>query len=148
VIYKVFKHLPMQWMAIWVHPYFIKPMEVCQAGWTWVTTVYVGVQVKSYLLQKTNLQDENFPFIGLRCLVQSQDVCFDILFGGFCNKQGRSRGVFTTDTRILNSNGKVLISHLKTGARRFSLDIYWTNFLTKFRGIVSHHFVIPSAKKK
>ena len=43
-IYKVFKHLLMQWMAIWVHPYFIKPMEVCQAGWTWVTTVYKPYQ--------------------------------------------------------------------------------------------------------
>ncbi len=39
-LYKVFKHLLMQWMVIWMHPYFIKPMEVCQAGWTWVTTVY------------------------------------------------------------------------------------------------------------
>jgi hypothetical protein len=27
-IYKVVKHLPMQWMAIWMHPYFIKFMEV------------------------------------------------------------------------------------------------------------------------
>ena len=30
-------------MAIWMHPFFIKPMDVCQAGltWvTWVTTVY------------------------------------------------------------------------------------------------------------
>ena len=43
-IYKVFKHLPMQWMAIWMHPYFIKPMEVCQAGWTWVTNVYKPYQ--------------------------------------------------------------------------------------------------------
>jgi hypothetical protein len=43
-IYKLFKHLPMQWMAIWVHPYFIKPMEVCQAGWTRVTTVYKPYQ--------------------------------------------------------------------------------------------------------
>jgi hypothetical protein len=43
-IYKVFKHLPMQWMAIWVHPYFINSMEVCQAGWTWVTTVYKPYQ--------------------------------------------------------------------------------------------------------
>ena len=34
----------MQWMAIWVHPYFIKPMEVCQAGWTWVRTVYKSYQ--------------------------------------------------------------------------------------------------------
>ena len=39
-IYKVLKHLTMQWVAIWVHPYFIKPMEVCQAGWTWAKTVY------------------------------------------------------------------------------------------------------------
>ncbi len=34
----------MQWMAIWMHPYFIKPMEVCQAGCTWVTTVYKPYQ--------------------------------------------------------------------------------------------------------
>jgi hypothetical protein len=27
-MYKVVKHLPMQWMAIWMHPYFIKAMEV------------------------------------------------------------------------------------------------------------------------
>ncbi len=27
-IYKVFKHLPMQWMAIWMHPKSIKAMEV------------------------------------------------------------------------------------------------------------------------
>ena len=27
-IYKVFKHLPIQWMVIWMHPYFIKAMEV------------------------------------------------------------------------------------------------------------------------
>ena len=39
-IYKVFKHLMMQWVAVWMHPYFIKTMEVCQAGWTWVTTGY------------------------------------------------------------------------------------------------------------
>jgi hypothetical protein len=92
----------MQWMAIWVHPYFIKPMEVCEAGWTCVTTVYVVVQVKSYLLQKMNLQDENFPVIGLRCLIQTQDVCFDILFGGFCNKQGRLRGTTADWIKLLS----------------------------------------------
>jgi hypothetical protein len=27
-MYKVVKHLPMQWMAIWMHPYFIKAMEM------------------------------------------------------------------------------------------------------------------------
>jgi hypothetical protein len=27
-IFKVFKHLPMQWKAIWMHPYSIKAMEV------------------------------------------------------------------------------------------------------------------------
>jgi DNA-binding helix-hairpin-helix protein with protein kinase domain len=43
-MYKVVKHLLMQCMAIWVHPYFIKPMEVCQVGWTWVTTVYKPYQ--------------------------------------------------------------------------------------------------------
>ena len=27
-MYKVVKPFPMQWMAIWMHPYFIKAMEV------------------------------------------------------------------------------------------------------------------------
>ena len=27
-IYKVFKHLLMQWMAIWMYPYSIKAMEM------------------------------------------------------------------------------------------------------------------------
>ena len=39
-IYKVFNHLPMQWMVIWMHPYFIKAMEVDWAGWIWLTTGY------------------------------------------------------------------------------------------------------------
>ena len=56
-----------------------------------------GVQVKSYLLQEFNLQDENFPVIGLGCLIQTQDVCFDILFGGFCNKKvGREEFLLQT----------------------------------------------------
>ena len=31
-IYKVFKHLTMQWMFIWIHPYFIRALEVGWAG--------------------------------------------------------------------------------------------------------------------
>ena len=36
-IYKEFNHIPMQWMVIWMHPYFIKAMEVDWAGWIWLT---------------------------------------------------------------------------------------------------------------
>ena len=39
-IYKVFKHLPMQWMVIWMHPYFITAIEVDWAGWIWITAWY------------------------------------------------------------------------------------------------------------
>ena len=39
-IYKEFNHIPMQWMVIWMHPYFIKAMEVDWADWIWVTTGY------------------------------------------------------------------------------------------------------------
>jgi hypothetical protein len=66
----------------------------------------VGVKCKSYLLQEFSLQDENFPVISLGCLIQTQDVCFDILFGGFCNKQGRSRGVFTQTQVYSTRTGK------------------------------------------
>ncbi len=37
-IYKVFKHLPMQWMVICRPPYFIKAMD--WDGWIWVTNGY------------------------------------------------------------------------------------------------------------
>ena len=30
----------MQWMVIWMQPYFIKAMEVDWAGWIWLTTGY------------------------------------------------------------------------------------------------------------
>jgi hypothetical protein len=43
-IYKVFKHLTMQWMVIWMHPYFVRAVEV---GWArlnlsnkWVNPYY------------------------------------------------------------------------------------------------------------
>ena len=39
-IYRVVKHLPMQWMHIWMHSYFIKAMEVGSAGKIWLTTGY------------------------------------------------------------------------------------------------------------
>jgi hypothetical protein len=39
-IHIVFSHLPMQWMVIWMQPYFIKAMEVDWAGWIWLTTGY------------------------------------------------------------------------------------------------------------
>ncbi len=37
-IYKVFKDFPMQWMAIWMHPWSIQAMEVVWAGWIRVLT--------------------------------------------------------------------------------------------------------------
>ena len=39
-IYKVFKHLPMQWMVIWMHPYFIKAMGMGWDCWIWFRTGY------------------------------------------------------------------------------------------------------------
>jgi hypothetical protein len=39
-IYKVFNHLPMKWMVIWMHPCFIKAMEVDWAGWIWLINGY------------------------------------------------------------------------------------------------------------
>ena len=45
-IYKVFKHLLMQWMAIWMHPYFIKATEVGWSCWSWVTIGYISDHYK------------------------------------------------------------------------------------------------------
>jgi hypothetical protein len=91
-----------------------------------------GVQGKSYLLQEFNLQDENFPVIGLGCLIQTQDVCFNILVGGFCNKQGRLQGVFfyrhkntqleQESINFPSENGRAPVS---------TLYMFWTNFLKK-----------------
>ena len=45
IICKVFKHLLTQWMAIWMHPYFIKAMEdgggliLLNLGNNWVQTI-------------------------------------------------------------------------------------------------------------
>ena len=39
-IYRVVKHLPMQWMPMREHPYFITAMEVGSAGKIWLTTGY------------------------------------------------------------------------------------------------------------
>ncbi len=60
-IYKVFKHLLMQWMAIWMHPYSIQAMEVGWAGWIRVTTDYkpyhydMGEAEKTFRLDNTSI---------------------------------------------------------------------------------------------
>jgi hypothetical protein len=36
----MFKHIPMQWMAIWMYPKTIKAMEVGKNYQFWVTTGY------------------------------------------------------------------------------------------------------------
>jgi hypothetical protein len=108
-----------------------------------------GVQGKSYLLQNTSLQDENFPVIGLRCLIQTQDVCFDILIGGLCNKQGEiARSLFY---RHRNTQLEQESINFPSGNGRapVSTFIYFLDkFSKKYRGTVSHRiFVILSAQK-
>ena len=54
-IYKVFKKLTMQWIVVWMRPYFIKALAVGWACWTWVTTRYELYHVRYIVLLQTVL---------------------------------------------------------------------------------------------
>ena len=53
-MYKVVKHLSMQWMAMWMHPYFITAMEVGSAGKILLTTGYKIYHYNNDLVEAKN----------------------------------------------------------------------------------------------
>ena len=74
-IYKVFIHLPMQRMVIWMHPYFIKAMEVDWAGWIWLTTGYKIYHYNYDMALAKNhfrLDYTSMIYIYIKCLSTSQ----------------------------------------------------------------------------
>ena len=53
-IYRVVKHLTMQWMPMWMHPYFITSMVVGSAGKIWLTTGYKTYHYNYGLVEARN----------------------------------------------------------------------------------------------
>ena len=60
----------MQWMVIWMHPYFIKAMEVDCADWIWLTSGYTHTTTTMTWLRPRNTSDWiKLPsYISIMCL--------------------------------------------------------------------------------